>query len=200
MEDTHVFPGLYAYSFRVDINEDNAIINSFITHYKVKYFICGFELSEKNKPHYQCILWFDKKQDSSKLRNWWKGKTLPTKQPVSFTSAKKIESLAKYAMKDAQFLTNLTPIDIKKIGKWKKKIKSTEWSDLVDAHMKQFTKTLIEKDPDESHLSCYLESCSISLLEFYKKHHRKPIRSHIQYILWKHSYITSYKLQFDWFH
>ncbi len=58
-----------------------------------------------------------------KLRNWWKGKTSDTKQPVSFTSAKKITSLSKYVKKDNNFVTNLHLEEIKKIGLWETKKK-----------------------------------------------------------------------------
>lgn len=196
MEDTKVFPGLFAYQFRVDIHEDNQILNDFMEHYNVKYFICGHEMSDNNKPHYQCILWFDKKQDSSKLRNWWKGKTLPTKQPVSFTSAKKIKSLGKYTMKDGNYLSNLQPQQINDIGKWKKSIKLTEWNDKLEAEIKRWQ---LEQQQEEIGISHFFEGFVIHVLEYYKANHRRPTRNTIQHLGWKYGYITSQNLYAQWF-
>lgn len=196
MEDTIVFPGLFAYQFRVDMHEDNTILNSFMTHYNVKYFICGHEISDNNKPHYQCILWFDKKQDSSKLRNWWKGKTLPTKQPVSFTSAKKIISLGKYTMKDRNYLSNLQPQQINDIGKWKKSVKVQEWNDKLHVEIKRWQ---LEQQQEEIGVEHFLEGFVLHLLEYYKANNRRPMRNTIQHLGWKYGYITSQNLYTQWF-
>lgn len=196
MEDTKVFPGLFAYQFRVDIHEDNTILNNFMTHYNVKYFICGHEISDNNKPHYQCILWFDDKQDSSKLRNWWKGKTLPTKQPVSFTSARKIKSLGKYTMKDGNYLTNLSIVQINNIGKWKKGIEVKEWNDKLEAEIKRWQ---IEQQQEELGFEHFFQGFVIHVLEFYKLNYRRPMRNTIQHLAWKYGYITSQNLYTQWF-
>lgn len=197
MEDTKVFPGLFAYQFRVDIHEDNTILNDFMQHYNIKYFICGHEISDNNKPHYQCILWFDKKQDSSKLRNWWKGKTLPTKQPVSFTSAKKIKSLGKYTMKDGNYLTNLSNQQINDIGKWKKSVKLQEWNDKVHVEIERYTEEMVHCLNFSK--TAYIKEFIIHLISFYRIHNRRPMRSHIQYLAWKHGYISDTEIAFDWF-
>ena len=196
MEDTKVFPGLFAYQFRVDIHEDNTILNDFMEHYNVKYFICGHEISDNNKPHYQCILWFDKKQDSSKLRNWWKGKTLPTKQPVSFTSAKKITSLSKYTMKDGNYLTNLQQQQINDIGKWKKSLKFQEWNDKLEAEIKRWQ---IEQQQEECAYCHYFEGFVLHVLQYYKDNKRRPNRNTIIYNAWKHGYLTNKTLYYQWF-
>ena len=119
MEDKIIKPGLYAYQFRVDISLSKLDkVEEFINKYQVVHYIVGAETSNQGKEHFQCILWFSQKVNTTKLRNWWNGKTTNTKQPVSLTSAKKIKNLAKYTKKDKNFITNLTKEDIVKIGEW----------------------------------------------------------------------------------
>ncbi len=92
MEDTLVKPGLMAYQFRVDVaaEEGLTLVMQWMQKYDVQYYIVGAEVSDSGKNHFQCILWFKELVNTTKLRNWWKGKTLATKQPVSMTSAKRL--------------------------------------------------------------------------------------------------------------
>ncbi|MFQ0974261.1 hypothetical protein, partial [Gilliamella sp. CG35] len=123
MEDTHIKTGHYAYSLRVDVDDtdDITLINKWKSHYNASFWIIGKEVSSLGKPHFQCIFWFPEKQKMAKLRNWWKGKTSITKQPISFTSAKRIGSLAQYTMKDSNYITNLSVEEVEMIGVWKDK-------------------------------------------------------------------------------
>lgn len=136
MEDTIVCKGLYAYQFRVDISgtkQSAAEIMKFIEMYNFKKYLGQFEVSENNKPHYQMCLWREKPFDTkemTKARNWWRGKTSKTKQPVSLTSAKKIRSLASYCQKGEkkgkiafffQHLDNLSKEEKSEIPKWQTK-------------------------------------------------------------------------------
>ena len=105
MEDTLVKVGMFAYLLRVDIS-DNTVVGKWLKHYKAPYYLYGMEVSPKGKPHCQCIVWFSKKVNSAKLRNWFKGKTLKTHQPYSFTVAKNVESLIKYCSKDGDVYTS----------------------------------------------------------------------------------------------
>jgi len=71
MEDTLVKPGHMAYQFRVDINPKVGVIllKEWMKKYDVKYYICGEEVSDQGKPHFQCVLWFETKVSTTKLRN-----------------------------------------------------------------------------------------------------------------------------------
>ena len=157
MEDKIVKPGYVAYQFRVDLDTENGLtkVMEFMKKYDVEYYICGAEKSENNKQHFQCILWFKSAVNTTKLRNWWKGKTLQTKQPVSLTSAKKIQSLAKYTMKEKNFITNLTKEELEKIGQWTTANRRRSWVDALDEYAKKF--------PERENFS-YVEASGSDLL------------------------------------
>ncbi len=111
MEDTVVKLDHYAYSFRVDISIADGLtkVMEFLVKYNCKYYIVGAETSSSGKEHFQCILWFDQKIDTTKLRNWWKGKTSKTKQPVSLTSAKKNRKLSQIYHEGTKLHDELNP-------------------------------------------------------------------------------------------
>ncbi len=218
MEDTLVKPGHYAYQFRVDIshNEGLTAVMVFIKHYDVKFYIVGAETSDNKKQHFQCILWFKKKVNSTKLRNWWKGKTLKTKQPVSLTSAKKIENLAKYTMKENNFTTNLTQDEVKSLGKWSQKLKKVQWTEALDEHARKYC-----HDEENPHFIMANNMCSNGyeyenghtstdpkvhmyafiayMLDFYKENQKRPARASLQYLAWKHGYMSNCSLIKQWF-
>ncbi len=207
MEDKVVKPGLYAYQFRVDLPIDSGLtkVVEFCQKYNVKHYIIGAEVSSLGKPHFQCILWFESKINTSKLRNWWKGKTAKTDQPVSLTSAKKIKNLAKYAMKDKNFTTNLTKEELKLIGKWSPKVKAAEWSQLLDDYAKKFHEQSDEIDAyhDQAYQSTYnnerLFAFLSYMLDFYKSNDKRPSRATLQYLAWKHGHMTNNYLIQKWF-
>ncbi len=199
MEDQVVKPGLYAYQFRVDIDTSSGLTRmmSFIKKYDVKHYIVGAETSDKGKQHFQCILWFQTKIDTSKLRNWWKGKADTTKQPVSLTTAKKIKNLAKYTMKENNFVTNLSKEEIQLIGKWSPKVKKAEWSQLLDDHAKKFNSLISDQNYQPysellTHFLCYM-------LDFFKANNKRPSRASLQYLAWKHGYMSNQFLIQKWF-
>ena len=215
MEDTIVKPGLYAYQFRVDLDIDLGLtrVMEFMTKYKVQFYICGAEISDLGKHHFQCILWFKEKQNTTKLCNWWKGKADTTKQPVFMTSAKKIKNLAMYTMKEGNFTTNLTSDEIMSIGKWKKKLADAEWADRLEAHAKEYDKTFnlltetkifMDENPEVQEVFYYrsekLEGFICYILQFYKENHRRPTRATLTHLAWKHSYLTNNYLYNQWFH
>ncbi len=209
MEDTIVKPGYIAYQFRVDIGIADGLtkVMEFMKKYDVTYYIVGAEVSDLGKHHFQSILWFKEKQNTTKLRNWWKGKTAETKQPVSMTSAKKIQNLAKYAMKENNFITNLTPEEVKSIGKWDKKVKDAEWALKLDEHCKKYQDDYADTDTtvqtgyntwgvsDRPRLVAFLSY----MLDFYKVNHRRPSRATLQYLAWKHGYMSNDYLIEKWF-
>jgi len=207
MEDKEVKPGLIAYQFRVDIDINNGLtrVMEFIKKYNVEYYIVGAEVSDLGKQHFQSILWFKEKVNTTKLRNWWKGKADTTNQPISMTSAKKIKSLSKYTMKENNFITNLTPDEVKKIGKWDKKVKDAEWAFKLDEHAKKFNVDSISNTVQtgydtfgysaEPTLNAFLSY----ILDFYKVSYKRPSRATLQYLAWKHGYMTNEYLISKWF-
>jgi len=212
MEDTLVKPGHYAYQFRVDIGIADGLttVMQFMQKYNVKYYIVGAEVSTCKKEHFQCILWFEKKINSTKLRNWWKGKTTETKQPVSLTSAKKIRNLAQYTMKESNFTTNLTQDEVSSLGKWSQKPDKLQWTELLDKHAKAFDPTQVVhvpiyetykeceyEQPDDARVT--LHSFVSYMLDFYKENQKRPNRATLQYLAWKHGYMTNYSLIKQWF-
>jgi len=207
MEDTVVKPGYIAYQFRVDLEKEYGLtrVMEFMEKYDVQYYICGAEVSDLGKHHFQCILWFNSGVNTTKLRNWWKGKTLDTKQPVSLTSAKKIKNLSKYAMKENNFITNLTKEELVKIGKWAKKVQESEWSERLDKWAEKFSGeeigNLVQTGYDsyacstEPRLNAFLSY----MLDYYKSNYRRPSRATLQYLAWKHGYMTNNYLISKWF-
>lgn len=201
MEDTIVKPGHYAYQFRVDLpSTDMTLVMEFIQKYEISFYIIASETSSLGKQHFQCILWSPITQNTTKLRNWWKGKCSDTKQPVSITSAKKIKSLAKYTMKDNKFFTNLTKDEVKMIGQWDRKIKDTNWKDLLFKTAQEYV------PPDHitgtytlSHDRAILFDFMEHMLELYKKNNKRPARSTLNYLGWKYGYISNNQLIDKWF-
>ncbi len=207
MEDTIIKPGLYAYQFRVDLQLDDGLtrIMEFIKKYDVKHYIVGAETSDLGKQHFQCILWFAEKISTTKLRNWWKGKTLETKQPVSLTSARKIKNLGKYTMKNNNFVTNLTQEEIKLIGKWDPKVQNAEWTQLLDKHAEKWDDSHVDTYQQVSHdtygynPNAKLHAFLSYMLDYYKANHKRPSRATLQYIAWKHGHMTNCFLIQKWF-
>ncbi len=206
MEDKIVKPGYIAYQFRVDLDINIGLtkVMEFLKKYEVSYYIVGAEVSDLGKQHFQSILWFKEKQNTTKLRNWWKGKADETNQPVSMTSAKKIKNLAKYTMKENNFITNLTPEEVKDIGKCNKKVKEAEWNLKLDEHCKKFVydgtgKVQTGWDTytysDQPKMYAFLEY----MLDFYKENYKRPSRATLQYLAWKHGYMSNNYLVSKWF-
>ncbi len=207
MEDKDIKPGHYAYQFRVDIANDTGLTSmmQFIKKYDVKYYIVGAETSDLGKQHFQCILWFICKQNTTKLRNWWKDRADTTNQPVSMTSAKKIKNLGKYTMKENNFITNLTKDEIQSIGKWDPKVKQAEWNKLLDTHAKKFDASNVETFQQVSYDTHAYNPNSILyaflsyMLDFYKLKHHRPSRATLQYLAWKHGHMNNNFLISKWF-
>ncbi len=206
MEDKHVKPGLYAYQFRVDVENitEYTTIFEFIKKYDVKHYIIGAEVSKLGKPHFQCILWFATKINATKLRNWWKGRTASTTQPVSLTSAKKIKALGKYCSKDKNYVTNLTKEEMQLIGKWDNKLQNAEWSKMLDEHARKYDNNV--DTFEQTNYDTYTHNCKAVLydfidymLDYYKSNNKRPSRATLQYLAWKHGHLTNGLLIHKWF-
>ncbi len=115
------------YSYRIDAKHTDDNLKELLSHIRKKnpnvLYIGKNELSDNNKPHYQLCLIFDSKPDSPHFRNIKKKSwILPTKQPVSFTKARKPEILMSYVTKeDTELITNMSKDMIKSIKPWKSK-------------------------------------------------------------------------------
>ncbi len=219
MEDKLVKVGMYAYQLRVDLS-DNSVMEKWLKRYWPPWYLYGIEVSSKGKPHVQAIVWFAEQQQMAKLRNWWKGKTLKTKQPVSFTKAKKVKSLIKYCSKDGNVKTNLSKKDLETLGTWQDKdnIKK-EFKDKLYAYAESisFKKyTITEDHTDYATINSYYENdlkeyeidepsgeehrvfCT-KIFDFYRKHDRFPVRRVVHALLFKYNHTTSENLYNKWF-
>ncbi len=219
MEDTLVKVGMFAYQLRVDCS-DNQYMEKWLKHYECPWYLYGQEISPAGKPHIQAIVWFASQVQMAKLRNWWKGKTLNTKQPVSFTKAKRVQSLIKYCSKDGKVNTNLSENDLKLIGSWqdKKDIKK-QFRDKLYAYAESIAfkpYTVTEEQPEYKTINDYYENdlkeyeidlpnyderreFVVKIFDFYRLHDRFPVRRVVDSLLFKHNYMTSENLYSKWF-
>lgn len=207
MKDTLVKEGYWAYMLRVDCLEQgdstytDAIkcFHEWKQKYDCVYYIIGKEISEKGKIHLQSIVWFESEQDKSKLRNWWKSRSAKTKQSVAFTSAKKVKNLAKYSMKDNNYVTNLHNDEIQRIGKWETaKQKRELWSEQLFKYAEQQAIKIqkIEEQHQQGNWWCRTEFLC-KLLDYYKKHNKRPNRATLQYLSWKLNFRSNRDLLHD---
>lgn len=219
MEDTLVKVGMFAYQLRVDTS-DNIVMEQWLKRYEPSWYLYGIEISAKGKPHVQGIVWFAEKQQMAKLRNYFKGKTLNTKQPVSFTKAKKVQSLIKYCSKDGNVYTNLSKKDLEALGTWQDKdnIKK-EFKDKLYAYAESiafkkhkvteshkdyavindyYENDLKEYEIDTPSAEEHREFCT-KVFDFYRLYDRFPVRRVILSLLFKYNYTTSDELYRNWF-
>lgn len=188
MKDNVVKLGYYAYMLRVDILDDFSsaikLFHEWKNKYACVYYIVGQEVSKLGKKHLQSIVWFETEiNDKPKLRNWWLKRSAKTKQAVAFTSAKKVQNLAKYSKKDDNYITNLHEEELKKIGKWETPEKLRKnWSEKLENYATGITKEVKQYGLDQSEIK---RQVLISILEFYRKNKRRPHRTTIQYLVWK---------------
>lgn len=214
MEDTLVKVGMYAYQLRVDIS-DNTVVDKWLEHYKAPYYLYGMEVSPKGKPHCQCIVWFSKKVNTAKLRNWFKGKTLKTKQPVSLTVAKNVESLIKYCSKDGNVKTNLNEKELKTLGTWEDKVnlkkqfrdKLFEYAASIAFQPYELVATIDETLDGYFNQQVVIDTPNaeefrdfvVKIFDFYRENGRYPVRRVIDALLFKHHYVSSDNLYRKWF-
>lgn len=195
--DTVIIPDHYAYQFRVDLSgnqQSTAEIKRFLDKYNFNKYHGMFEIGKKTgKAHYQMIIWRSAElspYERTKCRNYWRGKTLLTKQPVSLTSARKLESLASYCQKGEntlkkgdyfQHISNLSKEEKELIPKWvTKKAKKLSKRDLFDSTLKSMIDPLqnwIEKK----------QFCEIINQAYYKVYQR-PCLHRNTYITYLYKY------------
>lgn len=188
MEDKTVINGHFAYQLRVDIKLDEAIkrFMEWKEKYNVTHYVVGLETAESGKEHIQALVWFENKLENvTKVRNWWQGKCSKTRQPISCTSAKKVQNLASYCMKGKNYVTNLEKEQIDQLPTWVdrkefKKNKTDSWTNDLEGYM------LEAKDNDMER-----QDVAIGLLELYKKHNKMPTRTRLQYLMWRYGFIEN---------
>lgn len=212
MKDTIVKEGYWAYMLRVDCpktdNEwfykDFDDMLKWFHEWKVKYncvyHIVGHEYSAEGKAHLQSIVWFESEQDKSKLRNWWKTRSANTKQAVAFTSAKKVRNLAKYSMKDNNYVTNLHNEEIKRIGKWETaNQRRVIWTEKLQLYAEKVAKNYKQQDEIHQQGSYWIKQKFLNkMLDFYKENYKRPNRVTLQYLLWKYNLRSNQDLLEDW--
>ncbi len=94
---------------------------------EISNWIGKHEVSEKGKPHFQMAVWTERKllaKEMDKVRKRFIRSTLTskTKQPVSFVSGRKIQSLIAYCTKDKGTVIKQLPEHcIERLPKWKNK-------------------------------------------------------------------------------
>ena len=110
-------------------------------------------------------------------------------------------------MKESNFITNLTPEEVKSIGKWDKKVKDAEWAMKLDEYCKKYQDDYADTDvtvqtgyntwgvSSRPRLVAFLSY----LLDFYKVNYRRPSRATLQYLAWKHGYMSNDYLIEKWF-
>jgi len=198
MEDTIVLKGHFAYMLRVDIDHDEAfpLFNKWKDKYKCTHWIVGLEFgSETGKPHIQGIVWFECLQSMTKLRNYFRNKFPSTCPPgsVAFTSAKKIQNLSKYCMKDGVYKTNLSPSQIESIGKWNVG-EGSDYKFINDLY--DHIEGLFKKRTDQGQHGYGEEEMVYLLLDFYRLKEKRPNKRTIDYLLWKYHIVSNY----DYYH
>ncbi|GAC77877.1 replication protein [uncultured marine virus] len=131
MEDTAIILNHYAYSLRVDAQmleyTEKSLLQSLLDEFQKfydrfdainHYYIYIEQSTVVKKTHIQGIVWTKNKltaNELTKARQWWKRPS----GHISFTSAKKVKSLAAYCSKDAgERATNLSEDQLKKIPMW----------------------------------------------------------------------------------
>lgn len=143
--DNTISKGNYAYQFRVDVLEDKKqtelSLCSMLTQEEFKDWICCLEYgATTNKPHYQCIIWHNKKytqKEKNNIKAKYFRKNRDTTNSISFTDAKKIVNLSSYVLKEGNdIITTLTENQVKDIPRWLSKIAmKTAWSKQVEDEM-----------------------------------------------------------------
>ncbi|MFQ0974263.1 hypothetical protein, partial [Gilliamella sp. CG35] len=94
---------------------------------------------------------------------------------------------------------NLSVEEVEMIGVWKDK------KDKKKAFMEElysfasYSADRIKGLADQGKLIDAQQDYIVELLEFYRKHNKRPNRSTIHYILWKEKFQSSRQLASDWF-
>lgn len=147
-----------------------------------KYIVCIENGKNTNKIHYQAILWSDKRIDNAEKNIKQKYFSLQKNRfkdnSISFTTAKKIKSLASYVSKSSYYIfNNLTTEQLSQIPKWlSKQNMKEEWKDKVRKHIEECVK---------DRLTAQQTLCSI--VEFYWDNNKQhPHRKTAQYLLGKY--------------
>lgn len=121
------------------------------------------------------------------MRKYWTDRL--GKATCAIKSGRKIESLCSYTLKEqGKTITNLTDEVLSRIAKWKNKTaEKTLFQDALKEYIE--SRDLVHKSK-----ACF----AISVMEFYKKHDRRPTRGNMQYIMWKYNKLETTTLLEQW--
>ncbi len=192
MEDTIILRQHYIYMFRVDLPENSEnLLLEFFEKYEICNWLGKHELGAKTgKPHYQMAIWTEQIKTNKKIvamRKYWTDRL--GKATCAIKSGRKITSLCSYSSKDkGKTITNLSALVLARIPKWKNKTaEKVLWNDQLQEHIKA-------KDLGSKHSTAF----AVSVMEFHKLNNKRPNRSNIQYLMWKHNKLTSHDLLSSW--
>ena len=125
MEDKHIFKGEFVYSVRID-GTHTTNNHTLVTEKMMEYFTracIALEHKKDGTPHYQAVAWRSHKlssTDNTTMRTYFKQKMKYNyNNAVSITSARKVESLAKYCNdKEDKGVLAFGISDLSVLGKW----------------------------------------------------------------------------------
>ena len=149
------------YQWRIDAPKTKEIVEQLWEHignydgYEI-LFVGKHEISDKGKPHYQLCLIFQEgvKINAQHFRNIKQRSWVSeTKQPVSFTKARKPDVLMSYCTKgDGDLITNMNTDMLSKIVPWKTK---EQMEENKYEYILEYTKKLLKEMSLEEYVSVY---------------------------------------------
>lgn len=179
MEDKHIFKGEYVYSVRIDVKEFNPTIEQTVSSKLKEYFTRACVARENKKdgtPHYQACAWRNQKlpsKDNSTIRTYFKQiYNYDYNNAVSLTSARKVESLAKYCNdKEKKGVIHWGISDLSILGQWQNGTAQQEkYKDLLIDKLKSL---------NQEEEICMRQLC-VYACEIYKDCRPPPFKSLLQ--------------------
>lgn len=168
MEDKHICPGLFCYSFRVDYQDTTAEdmrkkATAWLEKFEIDEYILYEETSkEVKKLHFQGAVWVKHKRVMkllTKMRNWW----CRPKGAISLTIAKNVKNLTAYISKDGELsLNSLSNEQLGRFPLWETDQKKV-WLKKLELKAKQ----LVSETNDKCDYCC-------ALINFYTKNDKAP--------------------------
>ena len=192
MEDTIILKQHYCYMFMLDIK--NQTTDDLLKYFE-KYDICNWigkiETGERTgKLHYQMAIWSEHKKLSGQItamRKYWTTKL--GRATCAIKSARKIVSLSSYSTKEeGKLITNLPQSCLDKLPKWvNKTAEKLLWQDKVKNYIE--SRDLANKGKVKF---------AVKVMEFHRKHNKRPNRANMQYLMWKYDKLDTQVLLRQW--
>lgn len=128
MQDTTIYKGEMVYQFRLDVDytdtEKTNLVEGQLQEWFSRYYLAKENKKSNNVMHLQGILWRSQPlsdNDKKSIRTWFiqnKVLNVPKTGGISLTSARKIESLAKYCNDKEKKGTISFQVDPNLLGDW----------------------------------------------------------------------------------